>query len=245
MRYASTDLLSRLGAEYVIGTLRGPARRRFERLLRSNIEAQRQVEFWGGYFGGRDCATTPISPPAESRRELLQAVRQTSSIRDRFRAGNFLAGLATAAAIAAAVWLGERWQSNGALLHRGRQTIQADADSNVPIYLTQVGIPSSSMQWLVSLSADHRHLIVVAGSDFLQIGRHTVELWCVEGPDKSPVALGLLPMERDGTVSFDVPTAARGQRQISFVISLEPGHGAQTAHPQGPVLDTEQALDLL
>jgi anti-sigma-K factor RskA len=46
MNYENPDLLNRLGSEYVLGTLAGPARRRFARLLRDSPAAQDAVRYW-------------------------------------------------------------------------------------------------------------------------------------------------------------------------------------------------------
>lgn len=244
MQYVSADLLSRLAAEYVIGTLRGPARRRFVRLLDSNLEAQRQVRFWSSHLGGEDFDCSPIRPPVESRQALLRAVRQGRLLRPRFRrTAIFLPGLA--AAILASVWLGAHTVPLAKLPVAAAQLQLQDHYPEVPIYLTEVGIPASSMQWLVSVSADRRHLIVVAGEDFLQAGRHTIELWYQEQAGESPVALGALPMEKGATVSFDLPPGIVHQDSPpSFVISLEPESGTR-ARLRGPVLDARTALDLI
>ncbi len=244
MQYVSADLLSRLAAEYVIGTLRGPARRRFVRLLNTSLEAQRQVRLWNSHLGGEDLDCSPIQPPVESRQALLRAVGQGRSARPRFRrTAIFLSGLA--AAILASVWLGAHRVPLAKHRVATTQLQLQDHYPEVPIYLTEVGIPASSMQWLVSVSADRRHLIVVAGEDFLQTGRHTIELWYQEQSGESPVALGALPMEKDATVSFDLPPMMAHQgTPPSFVISLEPESGTR-ARLRGPVLDARTALDLI
>lgn len=46
MNYERADLLDKLAAEYVLGTLAGPARRRFERLMRTSPGAAKAVVVW-------------------------------------------------------------------------------------------------------------------------------------------------------------------------------------------------------
>ena len=242
MLYSSAELISRLAAEYVIGTLRGPARRRFERLLHSSAEAQREVRLWEQELGGHACCEVPIAPPAECRQQLLRSIRPASTPRRRTARSAFWLG-AAAAAITAAVWLRAGDGLPGSALPlAARQLALRDLYPQAPIYLTRVGIPSSSMQWLVSMSADHRHLVVVAGGDFFQVGRHTLELWYQQQAGGSPLPLGALPVENGATVSFDLPRGARRDLPLTFVLSLEPESG-RSSQPRGPVLDAQSALD--
>jgi anti-sigma-K factor RskA len=46
MNYADPELRDRLAAEYALGTLRGPARRRFEQLLSDNADLRDLVQDW-------------------------------------------------------------------------------------------------------------------------------------------------------------------------------------------------------
>ena len=46
MNYLLPERLERLAREYALGTLAGPARRRFERLLRNTPAAMRAVGAW-------------------------------------------------------------------------------------------------------------------------------------------------------------------------------------------------------
>ncbi len=46
MRYENRDLIERLAADYAVGALRGPARRRFERLMAADATIAHVVEGW-------------------------------------------------------------------------------------------------------------------------------------------------------------------------------------------------------
>ena len=51
MKYQDAKLRRMLAAEYVLGTLRGPARRRFERLARSDTALRAEQHFWEAQLG--------------------------------------------------------------------------------------------------------------------------------------------------------------------------------------------------
>ncbi|MGQ0530462.1 MAG: anti-sigma factor, partial [Panacagrimonas sp.] len=64
MRYDNPEVMAQLAAEYVIGTLRGRARRRYERLMQTHAEARAQTEFWEQRLGEFGQALQPVAPPA-------------------------------------------------------------------------------------------------------------------------------------------------------------------------------------
>lgn len=250
MKYENPEMMRQLGAEYVLGTLRGPARRRFERLLTSHAQAREQVDFWELRLSEFGQTVPPVLPPAGARSEILRHAMPTIPMRVRREpaprrrvswAWPYAAGLATAASLVLAFVLGQR---NPPSLPAVPEAASATADAGeLPMYAAQLGMPASSMRWLVSVSRDHQQLTVVAGDDFLQVGRHSVQLWGA-APGIAPVPLGLLPNERDASADFDIPASLRGRSQVSFMISLEPAGGSPNDKP-GPVMNEAKALDAI
>jgi anti-sigma-K factor RskA len=64
MRYSSPELIERLAAEYVLGTLHGGARRRFVRLLADRADVRRAVRAWEARLAPLASRISPISPKA-------------------------------------------------------------------------------------------------------------------------------------------------------------------------------------
>src|SRR5947207_15421329 len=62
MNYLLPERLDRLAREYALGTLAGPARRRFERVLRQTPAAMRAVGVWQERLGGLAGAVPPMQP---------------------------------------------------------------------------------------------------------------------------------------------------------------------------------------
>lgn len=64
MNYERPELLDKLAAEYVLGTLRGQARRRFERLSHRSQNVRMAVAAWNGRLHSLAQSIPEIAPPA-------------------------------------------------------------------------------------------------------------------------------------------------------------------------------------
>lgn len=256
MRYDNPELMRQLAAEYVIGTLQGAARRRFEALVEVNDEARFQRDFWEQRLAEFGQVLHPVQPPSAVRSELLHRTARPAEtpvaaraprrwrLRRRHRAIlAYVAGFATAASLVVAFLLGQRnpVAAPTAPLSTVALRIEEPATENLSIYAAQVRMPASSMGWLLSVTPDHQRLVAVAADDLLQIGRHRLQLWCVV-PGAAPVAMGQLPVERDASAEFEIPASVRGHAQVSFIVTLEPEHGQGDNGPAGPVMHEARSL---
>jgi anti-sigma-K factor RskA len=70
MNYLLPERLERLAREYALGTLAGPARRRFERVLRNTPAAMRAVGTWQERLSGLAGAVPPMQPSESVWRAL-------------------------------------------------------------------------------------------------------------------------------------------------------------------------------
>ena len=90
MRYDNPELQEALAGEYVVGALQGPARRRFEALMRTRPALRRRVEAW-------EDRLTPLAeetPPREPPVRVLRALRQRINPQNESRRSNFWHSLA-------------------------------------------------------------------------------------------------------------------------------------------------------
>jgi anti-sigma-K factor RskA len=111
MRYADPELRDRLAAEYALGTLRGPARRRFERLLSGDPDLRDAAEDWELRVNLLGEAAPAVAPPERVWEGIAQRIGPASSAaRDSllhrlweslgfWRAASLLAGAAAALAL--------------------------------------------------------------------------------------------------------------------------------------------------
>lgn len=62
MKYANSEHLDLLCAEYVLGTLDGPARRRFDALLAQRSDLRERLEAWDTRLNGLASGAAPVTP---------------------------------------------------------------------------------------------------------------------------------------------------------------------------------------
>ena len=70
MNYNKPQLRQMLAAEYALGTLAGPARRRFQRLLADDPALRRDVAWWEGRLHALHGGIAPVRPRAQVWQEI-------------------------------------------------------------------------------------------------------------------------------------------------------------------------------
>lgn len=249
------ELIDELAAHYVLGTLRGRARRRFERLLAASPQALRQVGVWEARLAPVALGLDPIAPPPSLRAALVAETRRPRMSMPEPSPGPLSGPRATAARLPRRAVRARRLKflaaasACGLLLVGGlmpltgvRQRFQAEAGAAgnelepMPMVLARLGMPNSGMGWMISLSPDQRKLSITASDDFLSAGRAHVQLWWLDGSNGEPRPLAILGTERDSTVEVDVPAGLNDGRTLVFAISLEPPGSSPSRRPTRPVL---------
>jgi anti-sigma-K factor RskA len=218
MKTANRELLDRLAAEYVLGTLRGRARRRFERWLLSP-QVGALVKAWESRLAGLEPRLANVAPPATVWRAIESKLELRSMTR---RPAMRWIGIAASLVFFGVV---------GVFLVR--DGIRPPVIDTPVLAATQKAFIQDSPEtiyWRVELLGDnqeislHVHKVhdVDAGKGF--------ELWALpEGG--TPVSLGMLPATGD---HHRVLTAAQraalaGSKQIA--ITLESAGGSPTGAP--------------
>lgn len=86
MNYSRAELLDPLAGQYVLGTLRGRARRRFERVLAGSSPVQSAVRDWQGRLAPLAQSVTPVDPPARVWHAIEARTATTRAQRSGWRA---------------------------------------------------------------------------------------------------------------------------------------------------------------
>ncbi len=245
MKYEDVRLRRMLAAEYVLGTLRGPARRRFERLARTDAALRAEQYFWEARLGRLASRSQPVTPAPTVWISLQRRIQSGNTTPLRRPAAappkpvpmlRIWSGMAAAAAVVAVVMLSRHGPApvNPPAPPMAQVPVQPPA---APSFVALLKIPDSSMQWTVSLNPASGQMTVAASGDYPQLGAHSMELWWLS--PQGPVPLGLLPTQGGGRMSLPRELTAGGE--IKLAVSLEPQGGSPTGKPTGPVLTSAAA----
>ena len=219
MRYETQELLDRLAAEYVLGTLRGAARRRFERLCVSRETARAALHRWESDWSPLSTALSPVQPSASVWRNVQRRLFGASSARSPAPARRrwLLAAAAAVAAIALIVGLIVRQQTS---------SLQTFA---------RLGTDPAHVLWQVERPPRLTTLTIRVVGPVQPLPGKSYELWALP-PKGKPVSLGLLPLVGSGeqTLSAAQRTALIGADKLA--VSVEPAGGSPTGGPTGPII---------
>ena len=219
MNYDNPELLDRLASEYVLGTMRGAARRRFERILRETPEARAAVAEWENRLAGLTTALPEQTPSAAVWRGIEARIHPQSTTNQGFWRG-WAIFTSIALAIVSALFVLET-----------TQTPQLD-DREVAF----VNEANSTPLWVVSMDFNTGELSTRAVSaEALELDQE-YQLWML--PEQGdPQSLGLMPVNGEQTVQAFSPALLDLLRNAKgLAVSIEPPGGSPISTPTGPVV---------
>ena len=211
MKSGNRELVDRLAAEYVLGTLRGRARKRFERWLLSP-QVGAIVKAWEDRLSGLEPTLHGVTPPPSVWRgiENLLELRKLA----RAPAMRWLA-IAASALLVAIVGV-------FALRQFGTQPVTQQA------FIEQ---DAQTIYWRVELLGDDREISIhVHQVHDLPAGR-SHELWVIPAGGGAPVSLGLLPHTGDHHRVLTAAQRAALAGAKTLAVSLEPEGGSPNGAP--------------
>lgn len=225
MDYGRPDLAERLAADYVAGTLRGGARRRFEALLPAHAGLRAALRAWEA----RLMPLTAVLPPQQPSAQVWRRIE---------------ARLGGAAAAPPLRWWATLafWRGSAALASVAALSLAVLLASPAPVpppivvVLNPAAPPAGAggvvpASFVASISGDGRAVVTRPLVDVALPPQRVLELWALAGT-QAPRSLGLIS-ERSATVvrQARLPAGADG-----LAVSLEPPGGSPTGAPTGPVL---------
>jgi anti-sigma-K factor RskA len=228
MDYSRPELADRLAAEYVTGTLRGPARRRFEALLPAHPMLRNAVREWQDRLMPLTLSIAPQTPSADVWKRIESQIGGAlkpaiSAHQPSWWSGlafwRGLSGFATAAALGLLVLVNTPGPAQAPMVVVLSSTaVNADGSA----------VPAS---FVASISGDGRAVVTKPLLNVSLQSDRALELWAVPGVG-APKSLGLISANGASVVQKNkVPLGT-----AALAVSLEPPGGSTTGAPSGPVL---------
>jgi anti-sigma-K factor RskA len=224
MDYARADLADRLAAEYVAGTLRGGARRRFEGLLPAHALLREATRAWQDRLMPLTAAIAPVQPSGQVWRRVSERIGDgrgdAKAGRGAWHRLAFWRGL-TAVASVAAIGL--------AVLLAGPHAVPPPVV--VVLAATNAAGAAQPNAIVASISGDGASLVARPIVPVSVQADRSLELWAVP-TQGAPRSLGVLP-GGGGTVALRGKVLAGAD---TLAVTLEPAGGSPTGKPTGPIV---------
>jgi anti-sigma-K factor RskA len=224
MDYSRAALADHLAAEYVSGSLRGPARRRFETLLPAHPGLRAAVREWQSRLMPLTVSIEPRKPPAAVWKRIEARIGGATPPPARTSWWSQLAlwrGVSAFASIAA-IGLAVLLASPG------------PAQPPVVVVLSATGAAGGAVvpaSFVASISGDGRALVTRPLVNVSLQADRALELWALPGSG-APRSLGII--SASGATVVKKGKVLEGATGLA--VSLEPAGGSPTGAPTGPVL---------
>ena len=221
MKLARHGQLDALVGEYLLGTLRGGARRRFERALREEPSVALRLRTLQRQFAPRYSESVAETIPSGGWSRLERELDLSQHRTPWYSRTSFLrvwAFGATAALLVSAALLMLRPPSETTL---------------TPIaQLAMKGAPPSIT---AHLSTDGRTLVLQAARPVIAGPLQSYELWLIPAEGGAPQSLAVLG-QLDGRLQLPAGYVGRLRKGAQLAVSVEPAGGSPTGAPTGPVI---------
>ena len=219
MRLARHRQLDALIGEYMLGTLRGGARRRFERALREEPAVALRLRTLEQQYTPRYSERIAQTPRTGGWQRLARELNLSQYRAPWYSRVSFLRGWALGAT--AALVLGIMFV-----------TLRTTTETLTPI--AQLALKGEAPSVIAALSRDGSTLELRAARPIIAGPSQSYELWVIP-QGGAPLSLAVLG-QVDGTLR--VPEGHRGQLRKGAVlaITVEPRGGSPTGGPTGPVI---------
>lgn len=225
MNLSRHPALDALAAEYVIGTLRGPARRRFERAMSSEPLVATRVAYWQNRMNLKPSAAGAVKPSAAVWKRIERNLNLRSLAPPWYARVSIWRNWALAASAVLVLIVGAQW------LRLAEPVVELASIA------TLAGDDAAVRGTTVSalLSKDGKRLALRAERAIVADAARSYELWLLPDGGGAPISLAVL-----GSLDaeFAVPAAQIGRiaRGAKLAVSVEPAGGSKTGAPTGPVI---------
>ena len=233
-RYSNPELRDKLAAEYVIGTLRGRARARFQSLMRYDAALRRTVAEWEERLTPLAAVAGELPPPARVWRAVSRRIASA-----RAPAGlafwRGLAVMSSAFALVLAIFIGMKPTPELPM-------------ASVAVMADDKGQPSMVVSWPAMKQMRDPHVRIKVLQEHPTMAAGTAwELWMLPRGQAAPVSMGLITTDANQVMRVKADLAKRfgAGEAWGIAMSVEPAGGSPTGTPTGPVIFKGQCVRIL
>lgn len=224
--YKNPQLRDKLASEYVLGTLRGRARARFQSLLKYDAGLRQLVAEWEQKLTPLAAAAGEIEPNARVWRKI--AARISGSTKAGWWASlalwRSLAVAGTALTLALGVFIGSRPAPEPPM-------------AMVAVMSDERAQPAMVVSWPPPNARRDAYIRVKIIQDHPTMAANTAwELWLLPGGKAAPVSLGLVGLEENQILKLSPEHAGMMDKAGGMALSVEPAGGSPTGAPTGPMI---------
>ena len=223
MRYQSEPLQDRLAAEFVLGNLRGAARRRLVTLMRSHPGLRDKVLQWEERFFPIVMRAPKVKPPPRVWRAIHARIAPHTSL--GFGARGWWRRLASGGFAAAAL---------AALVYLAVAPPREPAFTMVAVLNDARAQPAILVSWTPRHAANRQLAVRILAHPSMPPGT-SWQAWLLSGPGAAPISLGFVTTDENQVLEVS-PAAANAllQEAASIGVSVETKGGSVTGRPGGP-----------
>ncbi len=229
MKFSSHPALDALAAEYVIGTLRGPARRRFERAIAAEPLVATRVTYWQSRMNLKPAGAGAVQPSASVWKRIERDLNLRSLAPPWYARVSLWRNWALAASAALVFVFATQWLR----LSDPKSDPNAQLASIAILAGDDAAVRGTTVSALIS--KDGKRLALRSERAIVAGALRSYELWLLPEGGGAPISLAVLgSLDAEFTVpSQQVGRIARGAK---LAVSVEPAGGSKTGAPTGPVI---------
>ena len=233
--YSNPQLRDKLASEYVLGTLRGRARARFQGLLKYDPALRQLVADWERKLTPLAIAVDDVEPHARVWRRIAARIggKPQAGGRTGLTLWHALAVASTTFALVMAIFIGARPAPEPPV-------------AMVAVMSDERAQPAMVVSWPPQKSGRDAHLRIKIIQDHPTMATNTSwELWMLPGGKAAPVSLGLVGVEENQVLKLRPEHANMMGKAWGMALSIEPAGGSPTGAPTGPVIFKGQCVKVI
>ena len=215
MNYSNPELIDLLAAQYVLGTLKGLSRKRFQRLMLTSTQAREATHAWESRLNELSSSIQPVTPDEKVWQQILSRLENRKSepkvVKTQPSFWRAWSVIATAASLILAIIL---LQPSAPVIESTEQFALVENADKQPLWFIDVRKEGLSIRASQQLNA-------ISNKDY--------ELWMIVKTQDAPISLGILP--KGGSVLLTKNKQFDVDNINLLAVSLEPLGGSPNGSP--------------